>query len=505
MSAEASSRRHLLDGATRVFLGEALFFPTGLLVVAFLTRRLGPEGYGVLALTMAPVLWIEWSVAALFSRATVKLAGDAEDWRPVGAAIVRLHLAAGVLAGVLLAAFAGPVAALLGEPALAGYLRLFALDVPLMTVIHAHRGLLVGTGGFRPRAVAAAARWIARLLLIVALVEAGFSVTGAILGNIGASLVELAVVRSAIRPPLLGRAPLNVGPLWTYATPLFVSAASLRLFDRLDLFVYKALGASTELAGIYGAAQNLALAPRIFNVSLSTLLLATLTQMLRIGQGRAAADLSRDAERFGLALLPLAGIAAGSAPELVGLVFGETYAPAAPLLALLLFATIASVQMSIATAVLTAGGKPGWTVWLAWPLVPLAAAGHLLAIPRFGAAGAAFVTSACAALGAAACVLAVRRVWGVAPPLATLGRSALLTVCAYLAAAAWSSPGPWVLLKMGILVAGVVAGFAALGEVGLGRRPPAWRVLLPDSGLYGSVSGPRDDLDRAPQARPARR
>jgi O-antigen/teichoic acid export membrane protein len=479
MSAEAQSRRHLLDGVARVFLGEALFFPTGLLVVAFLTRRLGPDGYGVLALAMAPVLWIEWSVAALFSRATVKLTGDAEDWRPVGAAVVRLHFVMGVLAAFLLVLLAGPAAALFGEPALAGYLRLFALDIPLVTVTHAHRSLLVGTGGFRPRALAAAARWVARLLLIVALVEMGFSITGAILGNIGASLVELAVVRSAIRPPLLGRIPRKVGPLWAYATPLFLSAASLRLFDRLDLFMFKALGASAQLVGIYGAAQNLALAPRIFNLSLSSLLLATLAQMVRAGQPRAAADLSRDAERFTLVILPLAGIAGGAAPEVVPLVLGAGYAPAAPLLAVLLFAAVAAVQMSISTAILTAAGKPGWTAWLSWPLVPLAAAGHLVAIPRFGAAGAAAVTLACSALGAAASMLAVRRACGVAPPFATLGRSILLTACAYLAASAWPAPGLWVLLKMGVLVVGAAVGFLALGEVRLRGWRLAWPAPLP--------------------------
>jgi O-antigen/teichoic acid export membrane protein len=487
MSAEAQSRRHLLDGAARVFLGEALFFPTGLLVVAFLTRRLGPEGYGVLALAMAPVLWVEWSVAALFARATVKLTGDAGDWRPAGAAIVRWHLAIGVFAALLLVLLAHPAATVLGEPALAPYLRLFALDIPLVTVIHAHRSLLVGAGGFRPRALAAAVRWIARLLLVVALVEMGLSIAGAILGNIGASLVELAVVRSAIRPPLFGRVSLQVGQLWSYATPLFVSAVSLRLLDRLDLFMLKALGAATQIAGHYGAAQNLSFAPRIFALSLSSLLLATLGQMLRAGQPHAAARLGRDAQRFALALLPLAGLAAGAAPELVALVFGAGYAPSAPLVAVLLFSAVASVQMSVGTAILVAAGKPAWTAWIACPLVPLAAAGHWLAIPRFGAGGAAAVTTACAALGAAAGVLAVRRASGAAPPLATFGRSVVLTVCGYLVAAAWPASGLGVLIKLGVLAAAVAAGFLALGEAGVGGR----RFIWPVSPRQAPHPGPR--------------
>jgi O-antigen/teichoic acid export membrane protein len=47
--------RRFLDGVTRV-LGAQLLGPVaGLLVVAFLTRRLGPDGYGLLTLTLAVV------------------------------------------------------------------------------------------------------------------------------------------------------------------------------------------------------------------------------------------------------------------------------------------------------------------------------------------------------------------------------------------------------------------------------------------------------------------
>jgi O-antigen/teichoic acid export membrane protein len=490
MSAEAQSRRHLLDGVVRVFLGEALFFPTGLLTVAFLTRRLGPEGYGLLALAMTPVLWVEWSVVALFSRATVKLTGDAGDWRPVGATVVRLHLAAGLVSGLLVVLLAGPLASLLGEPALTEYLRVLALDIPLVALIHAHRSLLVGTGDFRSRAVAAAARWIGRLLLIVLFVQMGLSIFGALLGNIGASLIELAIVRSAVRPPILGRVSMDVRAVWVYAAPLFLSAVSLRLLDRLDLLMLKTLGTSTAQVGVYGAAQNLAFAPRIFALSLSSLLLATLARMLRSGEGRPAAELGRDAERFALLILPLAGAAAGSAPGIVALVVGARYAEAAPWLAVLVFGAVASIALSVATAILTAADRAGWTVSLAWPLLPLATVGHLLAIPRAGALGAALVTVLCTVLGAVLGIVAVRRAWGILPPAATAVRSVLLTACAYGVSALWPTAGIWVLVELAVLVGGVGVGFVLVGEFKTAGRPTDWRVLLPRSFALQDPSRP---------------
>lgn len=38
----------MIDGTARVFLAEALLVPTGLLTVAYLTRRLGPSDTAVI-------------------------------------------------------------------------------------------------------------------------------------------------------------------------------------------------------------------------------------------------------------------------------------------------------------------------------------------------------------------------------------------------------------------------------------------------------------------------
>src|SRR5205809_765178 len=81
----------------------------------------------------------------------------------------------------------GPIAALLGTPALTGRLRLFAGDIPLFCLAQAHRNILVGLGEFQQRALAAAARWTSRLVLVLLFVGLGWSIDGAILGSIGAS------------------------------------------------------------------------------------------------------------------------------------------------------------------------------------------------------------------------------------------------------------------------------------------------------------------------------
>jgi O-antigen/teichoic acid export membrane protein/GT2 family glycosyltransferase len=460
----------LWGGAARVLLAEALVLPTGLAVAAFLTRRLGPEGYGLLAVAATVLAWLQWSLTSLFARTVVKFVSEAEDWRPVARAAVRLHLAGGLLLAAALWAGAPALAALFGEPALSLYLRLFALDLPLFGLAHAYRHVLVGRGAFGPRAWATAARWVTRLLVVIVLVELGLSVPGAILGSLAGSLAELALAWRGLRRLEAGaRGPAQPFPLrrlWGYALPLALMALSLRLFDKLDLFALKALGAPAATAGHYSAAQNLAWLPGLFALSFSPLLLSSLTRQLAQGESAAARGLARQSLRAVLLLLPMAALAAGAAPELIALAFGPAFAPAAPLLPPLLLGALALVLLSATTAMLTALGQPALTLALTAPLLPLAALGHWLVIPRAGPLGAALVTAGLSGASALLSLVAVQRLWGVRLPRPTAARSLLVAALAFGLGAAWPASGAWLLLKLALGLVLIAAALAALGEAG---------------------------------------
>jgi len=469
----AAPSRRMLVGGIQVFLAESLLVPSGLLTAAYLARRLGPEGYGIFTVAAALVAWVEWSLTSVFARASIRFVADADDWRPIGSTIVSAHLVLGLAAAALLAALASPIAALLGTPALAGPLRLFALDVPLFALAQAHRNILVGMGNFRERALAAAARWVSRLLLVVLLVELGFSIAGAVLGSIGASLVEVAVCRWHVRPVFSARATRAIGLLWGYAAPLLVSALALRFYDRLDLVALTALGGTPEAAGLYGSAQNLALLPGIVGLSFAPLLLATLTRAFRDGEDAMARRIGREAVRGVLLLFPFAGLCAGASDEIVTFVFGPPFAPAAPLLSPLIFAAVALVLVSVGTATLTAAGRPGLTAALTAPLPAIAVLGYVALIPRYGASGAAWVTLAASSAAAAASLVTVYRVCRILPPATTAAISVLTTVAAYAAAVTWRAPGSLVLIEVAAISGAILLTYRLTGELTPGALSPA--------------------------------
>ncbi|HJU03633.1 MAG TPA: oligosaccharide flippase family protein [Nitrospiraceae bacterium] len=441
----------LLQGTVWTFLADALMIPTGLLTIAFLARRFGPAAYGLFALAASLVAWIEWGLTSLFTRVTIHLTADTRDWEPVAGRLLRWHLAAGVLAMLLLWLLAGPIATLLSEPMLATYLALFALDIPLFILAHGHRNVLTGIGQFRSRAIAGAGRWLSRLFLIVILVELGLSIPGAIMGNIGASVVELLVCRSYIRPSLLTSSGLSI-PLPRSALWLVLSAASFSCYTKLDLFALKMLGGSTVQAGFYAAAQNLSILPGIFAHAFSSLLLASLNRSLSDGQMDRTKAMAADAMRLAIGLLPMAGLFAGAAAGITEFCFGAAFRPAAPLLAILIFGAMAHVLIGVAMTILTAAGRPAWTFMLTGPLVPLAVAGYVFLIPRFGLSGPAIVTASLGWLVALASLAAIWYAWGIRLPAGTVVRSLLLCGLAYVLAGAAPDSG-----------IGLVAALAALG------------------------------------------
>ena len=459
-------RHHVVDGSLRILLAEALILPTGLVTAAFLTRHLGPTGYGLFTLASVVVLWIEWCVTSIFSRSTVKLIGDADDWRPWGATIVRFHLFAGLVAALLLWCLSSRLAAFMNEPELGSCLRLFAFDIPLFSLATAHRDILVGTGRYRQRAQVSAARWLIRLAFMLLLVGLGLSVKGAIWASIGASVFDLAIARFYSRPPLFGSFALPLRQLWQYALPLFLSGLTLRLFEKLDLLTLKALGATAALAGIYGAAQNLTIVPGLVGLALAPVLLCALTHTLRAGEFPIAQALGRDAVRSVVCLLPFAAMVAGAAPAITTLILGSAFAPAAPLLALLIFASWARLLLAVTTAILISADKPGSVLALSAPLVPLAMVAQLMVIPRVGAWGAAMVTTVFSVLLVGASLIAVYRTWRIAPSLVTLGKTSVISGFAYVAAAAWPATGTMLLIKLGATTLLIFAAFCIVGELG---------------------------------------
>jgi O-antigen/teichoic acid export membrane protein len=244
----------------------------------------------------------------------------------------------------------------------------------------------------------------------------------------------------------------------------------MQLFSKIDLFALSALRGTSADVGLYAAAQNLAVPPGLFALSLAPLLLATLARLRRAGAEADARRVARDALRVAMALVPLAALVAGTADELVRVVFGPSFTGSGVLLALLFTAGVALVVMSVSVSIVTAMDAQRIVSVLGVGVLGGALAGHLWLIPRFGAVGAAMVTACASVAGGLASVVLVHRLWHVhAYP--TLIRGALIAGPVYWVTTLLPASGGVALVaKLAVLSALVVGAFVAMGELDAGER-----------------------------------
>lgn len=479
MSEEGSGRR-VARGTLTLTAVQVLVLATGLLIVTFLTRRLGPSEYGTYAVVINVVTWAEVIITAVFRQATIRLLAEADEWQAAIGEVVRIQMVISLGASALLFAVASSISSWLNDPSLSGYLCLYAFDVPLFSLSSVMNAALLSRRSFGRAGLVTCLSWGGRLGLVLVLVGSNLGVNGALLATMGSSFVALVASWYLVQPRLFGRSTLPRRLLWDYSLPLFLRSVSLQLFHRLDLMTVKALEGAAA-AGFYGAARTLTTIPSTrLIVSFSQVLLASLPRVLASGQVRRARALMSQALRLVLCLVPFAGLAAGAAPEIVRLVYGDSYTSAASAVAPLAFGAVGLAMLSVAFSILTAASRPGLTLAIMGPLAPLSLVGSLILVPRLGMAGAAATVAVLAWLGAGMSMLAVDRECGARVAFATLLRIALTTAVIYGIASVWQADGLWLIGKLLLLCAAIVLLLFALGELTRADLAFARSVLRPE-------------------------
>jgi len=322
---EPGHLKHTAVGTLQDFLASALILPTGIITVAFLTRRLGPESYGLFAVAVTIVAWIELIIEICFTGTSVKFIAESDNWKTVAAKFVQIQFMVGLAAAGLLVFFAPYLAIWLKAVELSGYLRLYSLDIPIYAVVCLHRSILIGRGQFSRRAFLSAVLWLSRMMFIIIFVGFRPTVTAAIMASVATSIVLLLVARGFVKPAFFQRTKFPTRKIWGYAWPLFFYTVGMNLFNRIDLLFIKAQSGLPEIAGFYGAAKNLTIVPMLLGGSLSPLLLAKLTHMFKNKQTDEALNMVRYSMRFIICLLPFAGMSAGIANEIVTALYGDLF------------------------------------------------------------------------------------------------------------------------------------------------------------------------------------
>lgn len=459
--------RPLLRNAGFLTLSRGVTILSGLVVTAWLGRRLGPESFGILGFAAAVVSYFGLIVAiGLETLGTREVARHEARVRMIASHIVTLRLA---LALVALSGLA-VVVAFIDRPALVKVvialhglgLLAVALNLDFVYQGRARMGVIAG------REISVALLTLAGVLLFVHepdhVVVAALIVMAALLAGSG---LVLARCWRDFRAPALRVDWRLWRRLIVAALPIAMVGMLVTIYRNIDLLLLGFLRTAGDV-GQYAAAF------KFFTTGLAPvmILLAAFTPLLARAWGQAG-ELRRVTSLFGTAvaatMVPVAGVGIAFAPELILFLFGPLYLPAADAARLLLAATLAAgLNVAFGHPLMLWGHQRKVVTPLAFGAV-LHAALNLVLIPPFGIVGAAATTLVCEIILAA---------WFARIQIAHGGRFAAAPLAGHMLAGAAAGMVSWyVAYRLGMLV-------PAPGLIWLLTGPALFVII------YGVLVGP---------------
>jgi O-antigen/teichoic acid export membrane protein len=446
------------------FLGSAIGLPTGIVTAAFLSRQLGPEQYGILTVVCTIVFLMETTATLGFERAAVKLTAETVQWENTAAGVIRVQLITCIVLAALITLCAPLISNWMQTDALAFYLRVYAIGIPIAGLARIHKSIMVGLGYFKERAWLDGGYWIVRLFLVFIFVLARPTVTAVLYANIVSMGSVLFATRHVVRLPIfVMRRVSGLEGVWGTAWPLYLFTICIILTQRMDLIFVKA-NAGPDVSGFYAAAKNLSIVPGMVAAALTPVLLSKLSFLLADNRKDEARSLLKRSRRFVVCLLPFAGMSAGAAAEVVALVYGKVFLPAAPLLAVLIFGALGLTLTQVNAAGLISAGRSRLPLGFMAPILPVAIAAYDQLIGLHGAISAAAVTAAVSGVTAVLTSLSVNHVWGRFHSTGLWAGSFTLSGVVFCFSIMWPTPGWLVVVKLVTLSTGIVAFFWISGE-----------------------------------------
>lgn len=459
--------KNVVRGTMLGVAGQGWHLVAALALYALLARRFGPSLFGSWTVVISVLAWFEiFVIAGVVKVATKAISEDPARCRPLARAAYAAQMGVALAAFALMEISAGPVAAALGDPALAQLLRISAIDIPLFALFMVASSIVLGRRRFERQAGAWIVYATAKATLIAGLVLAGFSVPGALVGNALASLFGFAAVfvptqrteTSTSRFPELARWMIVA------AVPFVTLALVEGISQSVDLWIVSATVNAKALVGFYASATVLAEIPVFLFIGLNRVVFPSFAAARAGGDDELAARYATQAVRLTI-IVTVFGVAAIAAigRQVITLVYSADYLGAYVPTVLLMVAGMGRAIRATCTEVLMADNRRAESLTILTVTLALEVVLVLAGAARFGIAGAAAGAGVSALVAAGWGMVLLRRSIGVRP-LFTLARS---VVVAGAVALALSFVAPSLFAPTGVLLAETL-GWLVLATVAYG-------------------------------------
>ncbi|HEV8472125.1 MAG TPA: oligosaccharide flippase family protein [Methylomirabilota bacterium] len=435
----------------QLLAARAVVYVLSLLNSIVLVRSLGAERFGGYAYAAG--------VAALFALlpqmgiSTIVMRTIAQD-ADAAAGLVRAALRAQLVVAIALAALVPALAALLPEqPVPLGWIALAAAQLAIGTLSWPYLAVVGGRARYDRLAAAELTTAVAGTVTLIAAAALRGDVRAFLWAHVAAATAAVIVAWTVARPLMPRGAGTSPGAwrLVRQGLPFAAGTAAQSLYTRLDMVLLGQLTTTREV-GLYGAAYK----PITMATYFGTTVAGALFPLMARAPGGATPVAFERAVRALVVLGPAAALAlSGLAGLLLGLLYGAEFAAAGPVLVVLAWSVAANWLYAPLAIALQAGGRERRWLLALTGAVGVNALVNVLAIPRWGAVGAALATLVSETLLVGAVAIAAR---------ALALRLPVRLVAGALVAAAVGAGVLWSAAPLGPL-ASTAAALAAYGAV----------------------------------------
>jgi PST family polysaccharide transporter len=359
----------------------------GIAVTIVVLRIVSPRDFGVFAVALVVYTVVSSSSELGLSACIARRDLDPEDTAPV---VVTLSIGSSLLLSSAMALGAGPLASALGAPEAAGAIRVLSLSVLLSCMTTVPTAML--TREFRQGRIftATAASFVPANALLLVLALSGDGAMAFAWSRVAGQIVAGAVIIGSVRPwywPRWNRT--TASRALSFGLPL--AGANLINYTLLNAdyaFIGNLLG--PVILGVYSLAFNIASwSTSVLGAAVNGVAMPAFSEV-RGDPRRLQEAVSRWLAVTGLVAFPVSVLTALLAPDVVHVLYGDTWAAAAPILSILAAYGAIFVVALVASNLLVGTGRTMWvflvqTVWLG-SLVPSV----IFGVSHFGVLGAAY-------------------------------------------------------------------------------------------------------------------
>ena len=488
VAASPSTARVAGLGTVYITAAKLWFMASGYVLEVTLTNLMADEHYGLYKVVISIISIINAVViTGTYQSVSNYVSRGEQTPGAVKAKALKLQVLVGgaIAAGFFL--LSPLIAGRLNDLRLVNYFRLAAL-IPLSYSFYAvFTGYFNGQKKFLTQAALDATYSTLKLVLIVALVWAGFGVGGAV-GGFALAAGSVCLIAAWIARGGERRGSLHARDLFKFQAYLLVFTFVFNVLQRVDLLLVKALSSSDPVAasanvGHYGAALNVANIIYQVIISVTFIIFPLVSQSTFVEDSRRTRVYISTTVRYALMVMALlATLFSANAAEVLKLIYKPEYQAGASALAVVAYGMLLFGFLQVATTIISASGRPRVSLIVAVITLAVSVAINVVLIPSRGLVGAAIATTAAMLLGTAiASGYLLRRFGALAPWLSIvrIGTASLLTYAAALFFPV--SSRPLIIVKLAVLSLVYFAALIIAREVGKNDLAMLKKILRPGS------------------------